>query len=349
LFPPALSTVHRFRSPRLALLRLPALAAVSLVVLGLSAAALADPSSTPLATWPAVDGSVHAVAPDGSGGVYIGGQFASVGGFVRHDLAHVLADGSVDPNWSPDVDGDVRPIVATGSAVYVGGNFRFDLVNDSFLAGGLAIFDPSTGARLGVRSLFGEVDSLALAGPTLYVGRAFSTDPTPNPLRMNLVALDARTRAILLSFDADVLASGPGEAVLALPVSGSTLYAGGRFTTVNGSVTRNHLAAFDAATGAVTSWNPDVDGIVESVAIAGSTLYSGGSFTTVNGSTARSNAAAFDLSTGVATGWDPDVVGPAAPAALFGVFSVSVAGASVYVGGQFSAANSRRSTDRRRG
>src|SRR5262249_52739260 len=157
--------------------------------------------------------------------------------------------------WRPEIDGYVRAIVATGSAVYVGGNFNFDLANGSFLRGGLPIFDPATGARIGVRSLFGEVHSLAPAGPTLYAGGAFSTDPTPNPLRMNLAALDSRTNAILKSFDADVLASGPGEAVMSLAVSGSTLYAGGGFTTVNGSVKRNHLAAFDASTGAVTSWN----------------------------------------------------------------------------------------------
>src|SRR3954465_9991735 len=47
--------------------------------------------------WPQVDGAVEAVAPDGSGGWYLGGDFKSVGGVPRTDLAHVRADHTLDP------------------------------------------------------------------------------------------------------------------------------------------------------------------------------------------------------------------------------------------------------------
>jgi hypothetical protein len=59
------------------------------------------------------------------------------------------------------------------------------------------------------------------------------------------------------------------------------------------SVTRNRLAAVDASTGLVTSFNPNVNGTVNAVAVAGATVYTGGSFSAVNGSVARSNLAAF--------------------------------------------------------
>src|SRR3954451_15017558 len=39
--------------------------------------------------WPQVDGVVEAVAADGSGGWYLGGDFKSVGGVSRTDLAHI--------------------------------------------------------------------------------------------------------------------------------------------------------------------------------------------------------------------------------------------------------------------
>src|SRR5215467_5534188 len=51
---------------------------------------------------------------------------------------------------------------------------------------------------------------------------------------------------------------------------GSTMYAVGTFTTVGtttgGHLTRNNAFSFDATTGAVSSWNPDTNGIVDTVA-----------------------------------------------------------------------------------
>src|SRR5439155_5127180 len=93
----------------------------------------------------------------------------------------------------------------------------------------------------------------------------------------------------------------------ALAVSGSTVYIGGAFTTVDGS-TRNRLAAVDTSTAALSSWNPNVtggDGVVYSLAVSGSNVYAGGSFTTVNGATARNGAAAFSTATATATGFNP--------------------------------------------
>src|SRR5262249_36614490 len=38
---------------------------------------------------PRVDGVVNAIVPDGSGGIYFGGDFTTVNGVTRHHLAHV--------------------------------------------------------------------------------------------------------------------------------------------------------------------------------------------------------------------------------------------------------------------
>src|SRR6266508_2077415 len=43
-----------------------------------------------------------AVADDGAGGWYIGGDFTWVGGLERHNVAHIRGDGRVDPGWNPD-------------------------------------------------------------------------------------------------------------------------------------------------------------------------------------------------------------------------------------------------------
>ena len=58
--------------------------------------------------FPPVDGgSVFAAVPDGSGGWFIGGFFTTVEGVARRGLAHIRADGALDRDWSPSVNGSV--------------------------------------------------------------------------------------------------------------------------------------------------------------------------------------------------------------------------------------------------
>src|SRR5689334_14320019 len=85
-------------------------------------ATLNDATGALRAGWPRVEGLVGAVAPDGSGGCYIGGSFTSVAGVARLNLAHLRADGTLD-GWNPGADGDVRALAVSGSTVYAGGDF----------------------------------------------------------------------------------------------------------------------------------------------------------------------------------------------------------------------------------
>src|SRR5262249_38103427 len=72
--------------------------------------------------FPMVAGYVYAVAPDGSGGWYLGGEFTAVHGQPRNNLAHLDAGGSLT-TWDPSADGEVRALVVDGATVYVGGLF----------------------------------------------------------------------------------------------------------------------------------------------------------------------------------------------------------------------------------
>lgn len=80
--------------------------------------------------FPAVFGMVRAAVPDGAGGVYIGGTFSYVGGVARSNAAHILADGTVDPNWSPNLEATgwdgVVDMARIGSDVILAGRFSFD-------------------------------------------------------------------------------------------------------------------------------------------------------------------------------------------------------------------------------
>jgi hypothetical protein len=94
--------------------------------------------------------------------------------------------------------------------------------------------------------------------------------------------------------------------VYAMALDGTTLYFAGNFTLV-GVTARQGIAAINAQTGSLLSWDPGVSGGVQNVrriVVSGANVYVFGDFTTAGGSS-RSGAAAIDKVTGVATAWDP--------------------------------------------
>src|SRR5207247_1505696 len=115
--------------------------------------------------------------------------------------------------------------------------------------------------------------------------------------------------------------------VLTVAVSGTTVYAGGYFTSVGGQP-RNNIAAIDAPTGTVTGWNPGAFGGVGvfTLAVSGSTVYVGGDFTFIGGEP-RNYIAALDAATGTATSWNPNPD--------YRVTDLAVSGNTVYAAGDF--------------
>ena len=116
-------------------------------------------------------------------------------------------------------------------------------------------------------------------------------------------------------------------AVEALVQLGNLMVVGGSFTTVTptagaGSgtaVTRNYIFAFDAATGALTSFAPAVNGEVDSIVPSadGTAVYIGGKFTTADGVSTR--LAEYNLTTGArVTTFSPSLNGLINDMALVG-------------------------------
>ena len=102
--------------------------------------------------------------------------------------------------------------------------------------------------------------------------------------------------------DTDFAVTGTSGVVssAAYDTAADILYIGGVFTSMGGS-SRNRLAALDGTTGDTLSWDPDADGVVNSVDIHTDidgvvTIYAAGVFTDVNSGTTRNRAASFDTS-----------------------------------------------------
>ena len=181
----------------------------------------------------------------------------------------------------------------------------------------------------------GIVWDQVIVGDTVYVtgsfssarpaGSALGTNETP---RANLLAFRLSTGALISTWAPSLNAQGR---TIAASADGSTVYVGGDFTQVNGTTTRNRLAAFDSATGALRSFNPNVNANVNDLAVSGDTLYLGGAFTVVSNQL-RSRLAAVNATTGALLPW--------APSAELEVHAIVAPNGPVVVGGKFTTLNS---------
>jgi hypothetical protein len=114
---------------------------------------------------------------------------------------------------------------------------------------------------------------------------------------------------------------------------GNNIYAAGTFTTVRqtltgANITRNRIFAFNATTGVIDpSFNPNLNGLVNSLDTDGTSIFAGGSFTTANGLAAK-RVAKFTVAGTLAAGQ------PKAPNSA--VNEVVVRGNRLYLGGAFT-------------
>ncbi|MGH2966132.1 MAG: beta strand repeat-containing protein [Solirubrobacterales bacterium] len=264
---------------------------------------------------------IEAAMPDGSGGFYIGGDFTHVGGIARKNIAHIEADGSVDPAFDPQADSSVYALAKSGQTLYAGGTFssiggqpRNDIAALDASSGDATAWNPGANST---------VFALQVSGATLYVGGAFST--VDGQSRHDMAAFETAT-GDLTAWDPNLT----GGFVGAMAVSGQTVYVGGNFDTI-GAQNRANIGAIDASSGAATNWAPAAPfGDIEALAVSpdGSTVYAGGNFSSLGGQP-RKSIAALDATTGNATAWDPHANGPGY------VYSLIATGSTVYAAGSF--------------
>ena len=280
-------------------------------------------SAAPLRASPEVVGAVVVALPDGSGGWFIGGNFTTVGGLPRSNLAHILADYSVS-SWDPHPNSEVDALAVVGNIVYAGGFFstiggqsRRSVAAIDATTGLATSWDPNPGDD-NAPYIYAYINALAVIGTTVYVGGEFNSI---GGQRRNYIAALNATTGLASSQDPNASA-----VVHALAVSGNTVFVGGQFLSIGGQP-RSKLAALNATTGLANAWDPRANDQVNALAVSGTTVIAGGLFTSVGGQ-ARNNIAALDASTGVPAAWDADANAP--------VNAVTIDEGSVYVGGEFT-------------
>jgi hypothetical protein len=147
--------------------------------------------------------------------------------------------------------------------------------------------------------LDGKVDAIVAVGDKIVAGGLFTQvatadDPATPIARSNIFAFDAATGAIDPNF-APVMDNEVES--LAVAPDGLHVFAGGRFTKVNGTAQKS-LAKLRLSDGArITQFKGKTNARVKDMALSGGKLYIGGTFATVDG-VARVALAAVDPTTG---------------------------------------------------
>jgi hypothetical protein len=251
-----------------------------------------DPVNAQLLVLPNVLGAVHAIAPDGSGGWYLGGLFTHVGGVARSNLAQVQADGTV-LSWNPGTNGTVQALAVSGGVVYAGGSFSTAAGQARLRIAAIDATGAATAWNPGANI---DVHALAVDGSTVYAGGGFpSIGGAP---RNRLAALDAATGTVDAGFvppprypgrfeghtgkrnDTPATTGDPTGVITSLLVTpdGRHLMVGGSFLhfgydhAADEKHRHSGLVALDPATGALTAWQPD-QGSSSSRPVFGMTAY----------------------------------------------------------------------------
>jgi hypothetical protein len=274
--------------------------------------------------------NVTALAVSGND-AYVGGFFATAGGAgAAYNIARWNGSGwsalgsGIGPNFYFD---SVNALTASGSDLYVGGNFT---ETGGSAAKYVAKWDGSSwsalGSGLGSDTVSAQVHALAVSGNDLYAAGAFMT--ASGIAVTNIAKWDGSSWS--------ALGSGIGDAnssVNVLAVSRSDVYAGGSFTTAGGIAATN-IARWDGG-----SWSalgsgisapaayPYNGGSVVALAVSGSDLYAGGSFTSTGGVAATNIAK-----------WDGNSWSPLGSGLNGGVAALVVSGGNLYAGGSFTMA-----------
>lgn len=260
-------------------------------------------------------GVVRAVLPVPGVGIYIGGDFDSIGPAARDGVARLTSAGDVDPAFVPPVlGGGVFSIARQGDGkLIIVGSFQAGATNgiarlnpNGSLDGG---FTPGSGADATVRAV-----ALRSDGRVIVAGD-FSTIAGQPRSRIALLNTDGTLHA---NFGPALNIAGVIRAVIVLP--NDRVLISGNFSSVNG-VSRKNIARLLSDGSLDASFNPGsgTDSWVSAMAVAANgKILIGGSFTTYD-SVRRRRIARIEENGGLDPTFDPGAGANIAVSAIVGL------------------------------
>jgi len=261
--------------------------------------------------------------------IFISGNFTSVDGLNRDNIAALDSATGRVTSWDPlaantdKITGiGIDQIIRSGNTIYISGGIT--LINGGSSIIDIAAIDATTGIikNLFIGNRLISAISIAISDSSVYILGGVVGSPGSYGL-MRRDTLTGNSTALNINFN---------NLVTTLAISGTKIFIGGIFTSVNGKF-QNSVAALDATTGIIKDWNPYLNRDIYSIATRGNLVYLGGLFSSIGGQTRMSLGAVND-STGEVTNWNPVINGS--------VNALSIAGNIIYVGGNFSTAGGQK-------
>jgi uncharacterized delta-60 repeat protein len=268
-----------------------------------------------------------AVQPDGK--ILIGGDFTSILGVSRNNIARLNQDGTLDSAFNPDANGFVRSIalqpdgriVVAGSFTSIGGQPRNRIARVDAETGASDSFDPN--ANDSVLCIAVQPDGRILVGGLFtvvggqgrnHIARLDPGTGTADPFNPNA---NNHVFTIALQRDGKVLVGGYFHGALSI-----------------GGQAREYFARLDTTTGQADSFDPSAGAIVFSIVVQpDGKIVIGGDFSSIGGQQ-RNWIARLDPSTGQADSFNPNANSTVYSLALQADGKILAAGYFKSIGGQ---------------
>jgi hypothetical protein len=196
---------------------------------------------------------------------------------IRNLAALDAVTGLLKTDWMPNPAGIVNLLKAKNGVIYSAGG-----------CGSFSVIDSASGLCNSYG--FGSINDMAFYSDKILLAGSSGIQ------KFNIISRN---------FEGWQNDPNPSGSITALAVRGNIIYLAGNFTLIGGQ-SRNGLAAINAITGSVNSWNPGgSNGIIRKMLTGNSVVYVAGDFSDIGG-IARNNLACIStVGTGSVTSWNP--------------------------------------------